>query len=599
MGTGHSADTPIRVGHLGISSVISLVDDLLLERLREYYSARYGLPFFLISKDAEDGRARRTTAYLDMVREIVDIRLDAVRKLPFFKINEKSRYFELLPESSGLRRDYNRLLQMKPCPERESLEKELTARMSPGSVDVNLMVKLDRVNYDANGNPLGEEYCDSRASLRGFALSRVSSRLVFSAGLNQPLFSEMTKYRGFYRDQEGRIAKKIVLKVSDFRSAMIQGKVLAKKGLEVSEFRVESGLNCGGHCFPSNGNLLPCLLQEFKDKRDRLSEEFRPVVKEYYGRNGWEYPRSAEGERAMITVQGGIGTHGEMMRLFGDFGLDMAGWATPFLLVPEATAVDDTTREQLRQAGKEDVYPSKVSPMNMPFSNLRNSGSERWTRRRAQAGRPGSSCPKGFLVGNTEFTERPICTASRQYQELKLESIAKMDLPEEKKEALRQGVMEKTCICDHLGNGALIALGLAREENSPQAICPGPNIAWFNSLYTLEEMVDHIYGRGVSLVSPERPHMFATEIGLYVDYFEEMTQSSTCCQKDAKAVQEFRNNLEYGMDFCLGVAAKKPYRDENLASIAAEVKLQRARLQEISSAYESRAQAELCGRKDP
>jgi hypothetical protein len=58
MGTGHSADTPIRVGPLGISSVISLVDDLLLERLREYYCGRYGLPYEAIPRGSRDGRAR-------------------------------------------------------------------------------------------------------------------------------------------------------------------------------------------------------------------------------------------------------------------------------------------------------------------------------------------------------------------------------------------------------------------------------------------------------------------------------------------------------------------------------------------------------------
>ena len=36
MGTGHSIDTPIRVAHFGISSVISLVDDLLLGEEHEH-----------------------------------------------------------------------------------------------------------------------------------------------------------------------------------------------------------------------------------------------------------------------------------------------------------------------------------------------------------------------------------------------------------------------------------------------------------------------------------------------------------------------------------------------------------------------------------
>ena len=34
---------------------------------------------------------------------------------------------------------------------------------------------------------------------------------------------------------------------------MTQSKVLAKKGIWVSEFRIESGLNCGGHAFAPGG----------------------------------------------------------------------------------------------------------------------------------------------------------------------------------------------------------------------------------------------------------------------------------------------------------------------------------------------------------
>jgi hypothetical protein len=45
-------------------------------------------------------------------------------------------------------------------------------------------------------------------------------------------------------------------------------------------------------------------------------------------------------------------------------------------------------------------------------------------------GRPGSSCPKGYLVSNTEFTETPICTASRQYQKLKIDELGTQSLDE-------------------------------------------------------------------------------------------------------------------------------------------------------------------------
>ena len=37
MGIGFTIDTPIKVAHLGISSVISLVDDILIEKIRKHY----------------------------------------------------------------------------------------------------------------------------------------------------------------------------------------------------------------------------------------------------------------------------------------------------------------------------------------------------------------------------------------------------------------------------------------------------------------------------------------------------------------------------------------------------------------------------------
>ena len=55
-----------------------------------------------------------------------------------------------------------------------------------------------------------------------------------------------------------------MLKVSDFHSAVVQGKFLAKRGLWVSEYRIESGLNCGGHAFATKGLLLGPILDEFQ-----------------------------------------------------------------------------------------------------------------------------------------------------------------------------------------------------------------------------------------------------------------------------------------------------------------------------------------------
>jgi len=587
MGTGHSVDTPIRVAPLGITSVISLTDDLLLDKIRKYYTEQFGLPNLMIPKNAEDGRAKRITAYLETVHEIVRIKMETIRKQPFFEMNDKRKYFELLPDENLLKKAYNRLINMKAGPERSALEENLSKQMQPGSIDVNIMVKVDRTHYDSDGNPLSDEFSDAKTGLRGYANSSLRSSIVFSAGINQRLFSYMTRFREFYRDRLGVVKKRIVLKVSDFRSALIQGKFLAKKGLEVYEFRVESGLNCGGHVFASNGILLPSLLKEFKEKRESLTAAFKPLILKYYEKMGWKYPESALNSRPLITVQGGIGTHGEVKRLKEEFDIDLTGWASPFLLVPEATRVDTATRELLRQAGEEYLYLSDVSPLGIPFNNIHKSGSERWTQKMVAEGKPGSPCPKRILVSNTEFTERPICIASRQYQKKKLEAIDNMDLPLDEKEKLRRAVVEKTCICTHLGNGALIALEIANENDAPQSICPGPNIAWFNRIYTLQEMVDHIYGRGQSLVSAERPHMFAKEIVMYVDYFEKLVKDCTYSLKEISSLKEFKQNLEESLYLCQNIAQKEPYQNENLASISPCVEKQSARLKSIYIDFEN------------
>ncbi|HET6528257.1 MAG TPA: hypothetical protein VFG39_05865 [Balneolaceae bacterium] len=586
MGTGHSIDSPIRVARFGINSVISIVDDLLVERIRKHYCQKFGLPYKNIARNAEDGRARRITAYLNTVQKIVEEQFEIVRTQPFFEKNDKAKYFELLPDGSVLKEKYEQLLNTASGAFRYHLENRLTHLMQAGSIDVNIMAKVDKTKFGKNGSPMSNEFSDASSALRGYALSDLSSSLVLSAGFNPRLYNYISEFKDFYRDAAGEIKKKIILKVSDFRSALIQGKYLAKKGLEVFEYRIESGLNCGGHAFASDGYLLPSLLKEFREKRELLTSAIQPLIEKFYEEQGDGFSPEWKADEPRITVQGGIGTNGEARRLLEDFGMDATGWGSPFLLVPEATTVDKPTRELLENAKEEDLYLSGVSPLGVPFNNVRNTGSHKWHQERIEKGKPGSPCPKGFLEANTEFTEQPICTASSQYQLLKLDQINQKNIAEAEKELMREKVLGKACLCDHLGNGALIALGILEERRAPQAICPGPNIAWFDREYSLREMIDHIYGRGESLIPPERPHMFAKEIVLYVDYFERLAEQSQGAAKDQKKLKAFKKNLENGMSYCLEIALGPAYRDENLSSIPPVVEEQRQRLKEIFSQLE-------------
>src|SRR5262245_61888295 len=75
MGTGFTIDTALRVSRFGIASVVSLVDDLLIERIRKHYCGVYKLPYEPITSSQPDPRARRITAYLDMVHDVVQLQI--------------------------------------------------------------------------------------------------------------------------------------------------------------------------------------------------------------------------------------------------------------------------------------------------------------------------------------------------------------------------------------------------------------------------------------------------------------------------------------------------------------------------------------------
>ncbi len=582
MGTGFTIDTPLRVARFGIASVVSLVDDILIERIRKHYCKVYGREYKVIPQSDADARANRITAYFNLVDEIVHEQIDAIRALPFEAGNDKSKYFELLPESSPVKQLYLTFLGTQDAAERDKLAAELNPLILPGSIDGNIMTKLDRAEYEKDGTLKSAEFSHAKAALRGYARSTVSGNMVMSAGINPTLYGYLESFPDFYRQGAEAPRKGLILKVSDYRSCMVQGRFLAKKGIEVREFRIESGLNCGGHAFASDGYLMGPILQEFLDNRSRFPEMFEPAIATYYKKQGREYPASAMNRDIPVTAQGGIGNHGEVRRLSEFYGLDATGWASPFLLVPEVTALDQATRQQLVNAKEEDLYLSDVSPLGVPFNNLRLSSSEVWSHKQIETGRPGSACPKGYLQANFEFTPTPICSASKDFMRRKLDVLGYEAAPKsEEANAQVQGIYVKQCICDQLANGALIQLG-EMAASQPVAVCPGPNIAYFDRLYTLREMVDHIYGRGPSLVPENRPHQFAKDLQMTLDYFSKMADKHQL--GDAKGLAyllEFKRNIEAGLHYYREFVTQPAFAGENLASLAVAIEEHGRRLSEI------------------
>src|SRR5690606_31105106 len=103
MGLGFTIDTPLKVARFGISSALSLADDHLLEQMREFHAAASGRPFNPISVKSDDYRARRITAYLDLLHDLVEQQVEQLRNGEFGPDSELSMYFELLPDGSALK----------------------------------------------------------------------------------------------------------------------------------------------------------------------------------------------------------------------------------------------------------------------------------------------------------------------------------------------------------------------------------------------------------------------------------------------------------------------------------------------------------------
>jgi len=553
MGLGYTVDTPVKVAHLGISSVISIVDDFLMEKMREFYSHKFDLPFKEISTKAEDFRAKRITAYLNLVDELVTAKYEELVNNFQQKSSELEKYFELLPDAKSIKEKFAHMLENKSLPD---VKAWLKKNLDKGPIDVNIMTKLDKVNYQ-DGAALPTEFNDAHAALRGFANSTLNSSLVLSAGMNPRLYSYIENFEDFYPDADGNFNKKITLKVSDYRSALVQGRFLAKKGIWVSEYRIESGLNCGGHAFATQGFLLGPILDEFKEKRQELEEAVFEVLQKGLQEKGKSQLNKIP--EVKITAQGGVGTHEEHNFLMDEYKLDSIGWGSPFMLVPEACHIDKYSLELLRHSGEDDFYLSDASPLGVHFNNVRGSSQQKAIEHNLHEGKLGFPCTKRYLVFNTEYTEQPICTASRRYLTLKTAEIEAADLTEECKKRQIAKLTEKECLCEGLTNSTYLANEITPD--SPRqgvSICPGPNLAYFNKIASLKEMVGHIYGKINLLEGVNRPNLFIKELRMYVTYLEnkleELKHASD--EKQASYYRTFRQNMQDGITYYKALFAK-------------------------------------------
>ena len=549
MGLAYTIDSPIRVAQYGISSVIALADDDLIEKMRNFYSTKFNIPYEEITQKFHDYRAERITSYLNLVDKIVKEKFENFKTELAESKTALENFMSMLPNTSDIKKGFQNLLD-DGIAFKENIQNYIETNLFPGEIDVNIMTKLDKDNFIKN-EQLPIEFNDAHAALRGFANSNLESSVVLSAGMNPRLFGYFENFKDFFPNENNELKKKIILKVSDFRSAMIQGNFLAKKGLWVSEYRIESGLNCGGHAFATDGLLLGTILEELKQKKEQLVQSAHDLMIKALQLKNQAFPEKPL--ELKITVQGGVGTAEEHEFLLDEYQVDSVGWGSPFLLVPEATSVDQETRKLLMNAKEDDFYLSNISPLGVPFNTLKGTTNEFLKQKRIHENKAGSSCPKKFLALSKEYDPHGICTASKKYQDIKLEELKniKDTLSADAFEKSKIKITEKSCLCVGLANASYLENDIkVKGQAQGVVICPGPNLAYFDHEVSLKEMVQHIY-QGKSVLRTERPNLFVKELKMYVDYFRNEIEniSGEVTAMQLKKWNSFKTNILEGIEY--------------------------------------------------
>ncbi|MES2804965.1 MAG: hypothetical protein V4652_05290 [Bacteroidota bacterium] len=582
MGLAYTIDSPIRVAKYGISSVISIMDDELIEKMNAFYSKKFDLPYQEITQKIHDYRAERITSYLNLVDKIVKEKFENFKAELSESRLALENYIAMLPNKSEIKTGLQNIME-DGFTFKENIKNYLEKNLYPGDIDVNIMTKLDKDNF-IKDEQLPIAFNDAHAALRGFVNSTLESSVVLSAGMNPRLYSYFESFSAFFPDSNNKLKKKITLKVSDFRSAMIQGNFLAKKGLWVSEYRIESGLNCGGHAFATDGFLLGPILEEFKQKKEQLIQSAHDLMVKALGQKEMHVPEQPL--ELKITVQGGVGTAEEHDFLLETYKVDSVGWGSPFLLVPEATSVDKHTRALLAGAKEDDLYLSHISPLGIPFNTLRGTTNEKLKLKRIEESKAGSSCPKRFLALSKEYDAKGICTSSKKYQDLKLEELLQQKdiLTAEVFEKKKNSITEKACLCVGLANASYLENDIKiKGQAQGVIICPGPNMAYFDQEVSLSKMVQHIYGNTSVLTVNNRPNLFVKELKMYLDYLknEIVSVSEEITLGQIKKWNSFKNNLLQGIAYYEDLFSVTPFFESAKKEFLSQINSYKLELGEI------------------
>ena len=148
---------------------------------------------------------------------------------PFEPESEITRYYEMLPETA-LKERYREMLECDDPDHKLELQEELRRRAVPGSIDVNIMSKVDFRRLPARREAAGRVRCGDGRSTRIRQPARSARRSFSRRGSTPGFYTYAATFKDFLPDDTGQCKKKIILKVSDYHSAVVQGKFLAQAG---------------------------------------------------------------------------------------------------------------------------------------------------------------------------------------------------------------------------------------------------------------------------------------------------------------------------------------------------------------------------------
>src|SRR5680860_630857 len=155
MGLAYTIDSPVKVARFGITSAISIIKDNLVEMMRKYYYMQINEPYISISSREEDYRARRITDYLNLINRIVKSQVEKLKTSAFEAGSEIVKYFEMLPDEGQLKHTYLAMWETRDRKKKQAIEQLLREEIKPGSIEVNIMTKIDKNNFDKNGDLVG------------------------------------------------------------------------------------------------------------------------------------------------------------------------------------------------------------------------------------------------------------------------------------------------------------------------------------------------------------------------------------------------------------------------------------------------------------